>query len=85
MHSSVCPSEFVWTIASAVVNGLQNDVTQLFSILGRCVIWNIRSGRPKVKVTLEGQIFVRTITPAILDRFQCKFAQLFFIMNRCAI
>ena len=28
--------------------------------------WNIRSGRPKVKVTLEGQIFVWTVTPTIL-------------------
>ena len=32
-----------------------------------------RSGRPKVKVTLEGQFFARTIAPTILDGFQYNF------------
>ena len=41
------------------------------------------SGKPKVKVTLDGQIFVWTITPTISDGFQYKFAQLFSIVSRC--
>ena len=44
-----------------------------------------RSGGPKFKVTLEGQIFVQTITHTILDGFQYKFAQSFSVMSRCAI
>ena len=43
------------------------------------------SVRPKVKVGLEGQIFVVTITLTILDGFQYKFALLFSIMSRFAI
>ena len=44
-----------------------------------------RLGRPKVKVTLEGQILVQTISPTIVDGIQYKFEQLFSIMSRCAI
>ena len=69
-------SELVRIITSTIVDGFQNDLTQLFSITCRHAIWNICSGRPKVKVTLEGQIFVRTITPTSLDGFQFQFAQL---------
>ena len=71
------PSEFV-------IDGLQNNLTQFFSMTSRCAILNIRSGRPKVKVILEGQIFVWTITHTILDGFQYKFAQLFSIISRHA-
>ena len=81
----VHPSKFVWTITSTIVNWYQNDLTQLFSIMCGCAIWNICSGWPKVKVTLEGEMFVRTIIPIILDGFQYKFAQWFSIMSRCAI
>ena len=81
VRASVRPSDFVRTIISAIVDGFQNDLTQLFSITCKCAIWNIHSGRPKVKVTREGQTFFRTITPTILDGFQYKFAQLFSIMS----
>ena len=39
-----------------IVDGFQNNLTQLFYIMWRYAIWNIFSGKPKVKVTLEGQI-----------------------------
>ena len=58
---------------------------QLFCITCRCTIWNIHSGRPKVKVTLEGKFFAWTITLTILDVFQFEFAELFSIMSRCAM
>ena len=79
----VCTSEIV-RITFTVVDGFHNNFTQLFSITCRFAIRNIESGRPRVKVTLEGQIFVRTISP-IFDGFQCKFKQLFSITSRCAI
>ena len=60
----MCLSEFFRTITCAVVDGLQNNLAQLFSITCRCAICNIRSSR--VKVTLEDQIFVWTITGTIL-------------------
>ena len=41
-------------------DGFQNNLTQLFSIMCRCAIWTVCSGRHKAKVTLEGQIFVWT-------------------------
>ena len=44
---------FVWTITCIILDGLQYKFAQLFSIINRCAIWNICSGRPKVKVTLE--------------------------------
>ena len=62
-------SEFVQTVTSTIVDGFQNNLTELFSITCRRAFWNIRSGRPKVKVTHEGQNFVCTIAPAILDGF----------------
>ena len=81
----MCAPEFVWIITSTIVGGFQNKLTQLFSITCRCVIWNIRSGRPKVKVTHEGwNFFYRTLTP-ILHGFQYKLAQLCSIMSRYAI
>ena len=64
---------------------ISNKLTHLFSIRCRCVIWNIHSGTPKVKVTLQGQIFVCPINPTILDGHHYWFAQLFPIMSRCAI
>ena len=66
----VRPSKFVWTINSAIEDGFKNNLTWLFSIMCRCTIWNIRLGRPKAKVTLEGQVFARIIIPTILDGFQ---------------
>ena len=54
------------TITSTIVDGFQNTMTYLFSIMCRYAARNLCSGRPKVKVTLEGQIFVRTITTTIL-------------------
>ena len=69
---------------STIMDGFQNNLTQLFSIMCRCAICNICSGRPKIKVTLEGQIFVSTIIPAIVDGFQYEYTQLFSIMSRCA-
>ena len=80
----VCMSEFVRTITSTIVDWFHCNLTQMFSIMCRCVIWNIHSGRPKGKVTLEGQFFVRTRTPTILDGFQYNFARLPSIMSRCA-
>ena len=53
-----CVCEFVWAITSTIVDGFQKSSTQVFSIMCRCAIYNISSGRRKVKVTLEGQIFV---------------------------
>ena len=55
---SVCihPPEFVWTITSTIVDGFQNNLTQLLSITCRCAIWNIPSARPKVKVALEAKV-----------------------------
>ena len=47
---SVLPSKFVQTITSTIVDGFQN-LTQLFSIMCRCTISNIHSGRSNVKVT----------------------------------
>ena len=84
MHRCVSVSEFVRTISSTIVVGFQSNLTQLFSITCRCTIWNIHSGRPKVKVTLEGQFFVWKISTTILDLFQYKFSQLFFVMSRYA-
>ena len=71
MHPSVwiCPDHNLY-----YCGWIQNDLTQLFSITCRCAIWNIHSGRLKVKVTLEGQIFLRTITPTTFDAFLFKFA-----------
>ena len=77
-------SEFVLTITFTIENGFQNNLTQLLFITCRCAIWNIRSGRLKVKATL-GQIFVGTIALTILDCFEYRFAQLFSIMSRFAI
>ena len=58
-----------------IVDGFLNNLTQMIFTC-RCTVWNIRSGGPKVKFTLEGQIFVRTTTPTILAGFQYKHAQL---------
>ena len=46
---------------------------------------NISSGGPKVKITLEDQIFVLTITSTVEDGFQNNLTQLFSIMCRFAI
>ena len=43
---------------STVIERFQNNLTQIFSITCRCAIWNTPSGRPKVEVTSEGQIFM---------------------------
>ena len=56
-------------MTSTFVDGFQNNLAQLFSITCRCAIGNICSGRPKVIVMPEGQIFVQTISPTNLDDF----------------
>ena len=38
MGVCLCPSKFVWTITSTIVDGFQNNLTQLFSITCRCAI-----------------------------------------------
>ena len=43
--------KFVQTITPTILDGFQNKFAHLFSIMSRCAIWNICSGRPKVKVT----------------------------------
>ena len=75
--------EFVQTISSTFGDGFQNNLTELFSITCICAIWNIRSGRPKVKVTLEDQIFAWIISPTILDGFWSDLTQLFSLMSTC--
>ena len=82
---SVHPSKFARTITSTIADRFRNNLTLLFSIMRRYAIWNICSGRPQVKVTLEGQFFVRTIFSIIWDGFQYKFVQLSSIVSRCAI
>ena len=62
----VCQPEFVLTITSTIVEGFQNDATLLFFITCRCSIWNIRSGRPGVKVTLGRSDFC-------LDHNSCNY------------
>ena len=60
MYMCVCvrPSEFVRpNLTSTIVDGFHNNFTHFFFIMCRCAILNILSSRPKVKVTLEGQIF----------------------------
>ena len=47
-------------VTSTIVDGFQNNLTQLFSITCRCAILNVCSCRLKVKVTLKGQNFFRT-------------------------
>ena len=47
------PSEFVQTITSTIVNRFQSNLTTLSSITCRCVIRNICSCRPQVKVLLK--------------------------------
>ena len=54
MYAFVCPSKSVRTITSTIMDGFQNNLTQLFYINCRCAIWKIGSGGPKVKVSLEG-------------------------------
>ena len=53
---SVRPSEFVGTVISTIVDGFQNNLTQLFSITCRHAISNIHLGRSKVKVTWAWQV-----------------------------
>ena len=43
-------SNFVKTVTPQILDGFQYKYAKLFSIMSRCAIWNICSGRPKVKV-----------------------------------
>ena len=66
--ASVLISDFVQTVTSTIVDVFKNDLTQLSAITCRCAIWNICSGRPKVKVTHEGQIFVQSLLKTLWEK-----------------
>ena len=59
------------------MHGFQNNLAQIFSLMSRCVMPNIHSGRSKVKVALEGQMIrlskaelVQGITSLLMHVFQ---------------
>ena len=67
-----------------LLHGFQNNLAQLFSLRRTSAIWNIFSGRLKVKVTLESLIIklsyielVRAITSTFIHGFHNNLAQLF--------
>ena len=49
-------SGFVLAITSTFMHEFQNNLAELYFLTNRSAIWNICSGKLKVKVTLEGQM-----------------------------
>ena len=47
---------FVQTITPTILDGFQYKFAPLFSIMSWCAIWNIQSGRPRVKVKGQGHV-----------------------------
>ena len=59
--SSACPI-LVRSIISTFINGFQNDFSHLFSLTITSVMRKVCFDTPKVKVTVEGQIFELTLS-----------------------
>ena len=55
-HLEVIYIELVSVISPTFMHGFQNNLGLLFSLRSSSAIWNICSGRLKVKVTHEGQM-----------------------------
>ena len=89
MRASVRPN---FSVTCIYMDGFQNNLTQLFSLNSRSVIWNNISGSLKVKVTLEGQLMkwslielVRDITSPFVHDFQNNLTQLFSLKSESVI
>ena len=52
----MCPFRFVQAITYTFMHGSQNKLAQFFFLKSGSAIWNICSGRLKVKIILEGQM-----------------------------
>ena len=78
-------SEFVWTITFTTVDGFQNNLKQLFSIMCRLAFERFGQVGPRSRSYMKVKFFSDPLTLITLDGFHNKFAKLFSIISRCAI
>ena len=66
---------FVQSINSTFMNGFQNNFAHLFSVTSTSVIQKVCFRRPKVKVTVEGQMFEFIVSGAYLIHLSMDFKE----------